>query len=85
MKLKVMAMANAAGLLGAIYFIGCWVIAGILPDLYKAIFVSWMHMIEVSSLWKTGSSSFLLGFVSFTVVSWVTGWLFAWFYNKFAK
>lgn len=85
MKLKETALANAAGLLGAIYFVGCYLVAWALPAFYKSVAESWMHMLNLSSLWKQGPSNFVLGFVSFVIVSWVSGYLFAWLYNKFVK
>lgn len=85
MKIKESAFANAAGLLGAIYFIGCYVVALVSSDLYKSVAESWMHMINLSGLWKSAPGNFLLGLVSFTAVSWVTAWLFASLYNKLAK
>lgn len=80
-----MAFANASGVLGAIYFLGCYLVAAIFPDSYKAVAESWMHMINLSGLWKSAPEGFLLGLVSFTLVSWVTGWFFAWLYNSFTK
>ncbi len=85
MKLKETALANAAGVLGAVYFVGCWVVAWAMPDLYKSIATSWMHMLNLEGLWKSAPGDFGLGIVSFTLVSWSTGYLFAWLYNKFVK
>ena len=85
MKLKESAFANASGLLGAIYFVGCFVVASWLPGLYKSVAESWMHMLDLSGVWKSAPEGFLLGLVSFTVISWLTGWLFAWLYNRFTK
>jgi hypothetical protein len=85
MKLKITAVANAAGLLGAIYFVGCYLVAWIMPDLYKSVAESWMHMLNLDGLWKQGPSEFVTGFISFVIVSWVTGYIFAWLYNKFVK
>lgn len=85
MKLKEMAFANAAGVLGAVYFVGCYVLTLVLPNFYEAVLDSWMHMLNLSGLWKTAPDGFVLGLISFTAVSWVTGWFFAWLYNKLAK
>lgn len=85
MKLKESAFANAAGALGAIYFVGCYLVAWATPALYKSVFDSWMHMLNVDGLWKSAPGNFGLGIISFTIVSWVTGWLFAWLYNRFVK
>ena len=83
MKLREGAFANALGLLGAVYFLACYFVAAVFPELYKAIASTWFHMIDLS--WKSGPSGFLLGLVSFTVTSWISGWLVAWVYNRFVK
>jgi len=84
-KFKKLALANTLGLLGAIYFVGCYAVTLVSPSLYKTIAESWMHMLNLSGLWKSAPEAFLLGIISFTATSWVTGWLFAWLYNKFVK
>lgn len=85
MKLNQKAFANASGILGAGFFIICFIVASIIPGLYKTILESWMHILNLSGLWRGVPGNFLLGLISFTVVSWITGWLFAWLYNKFIK
>lgn len=85
MKLSEKALANASGVLGAAYFLGCYFVALLVPGLYKTVATSWFHMLDLSSAWKSAPSGFLLGLISFTVVSWISGWLFAWLYNKFVK
>ncbi len=85
MKLKETALANAVGLLGAIYFVGCYLVAWTMPILYKSVAESWMHMLDLSDLWKQSPSNFGFGFVSFVIVSWFSGYLFAWLYNKLVK
>lgn len=85
MKLKESAFANVSGVLGAVYFVGCFAVASITPGLYKSIAESWMHMLNFGGLWKNTPGDFGLGIISFTLVSWVMGWLFAWLYNKFIR
>ncbi len=85
MKLNEGAMAKALGVLGAAYFLACYFVAAVFPGLYKVIATSWFHMIDVSGLWKSGPDGFFMGLISFTVVSWISGWLIAWAYNRFTK
>lgn len=85
MKLKESAFANACGVLGAVYFVGCFAVAAVAPNLYKSVAESWMHMINLNGLWKNAPGDFVLGIISFAIVSWVTGWLFAWLYNRLVK
>lgn len=85
MKLNEKALANAAGALGAAYYLACYVVALILPDLYKSIAASWFHMLDLSAAWKSVPEGLVLGVVTFTAASWVSGWLLAVAYNKFIK
>jgi len=85
MKLKETALANASGVLGAAYFVGCYFVAMFFPLFYISIADSWMHMLKLDGLWQQSPSNFVVGFVSFSLVSWVTGYVFARLYNKFAK
>lgn len=78
-------MANAFGAIGAVFYLGCYLIALTGPDLYKAVAQSWFHMMDLSSLWKSAPSNFLLGVVSFTIIAWVSGWILAFAYNFFNK
>jgi len=80
-----MVMANTLGALGASYYLVCYGVALVFPELYKAIASTWFHMLNLSSAWKTAPSGFVLGLVSFTVAAWVSGWLFAWLYNYFGS
>ncbi len=84
MKFNEMVLANTLGAMGAIYFLACYLVASFTPGLYKTIAASWMHMIRLEGLWKSGPSNFMLGLISFTVVSWISGWLFAKLYNYFS-
>lgn len=85
MKLNQMALANALGVVGAVYYIGCYLVASLAPDFYKTIAESWFHMMKLNSLWKSGPDGLVLGLISFTVVSWISGWVLAFAYNSFAK
>ena len=83
MKFNENVLANTLGSLGAVYYLVCYVVASVAPGLYKSVAASWMHMINLEGLWKRNPSGFILGLVSFTVVSWVSGWVFAKTYNYF--
>jgi hypothetical protein len=80
-----MALANAFGVIGALYFLGCYLVASFAPEIYKAVAATWFHMLDLSSAWKSAPEGFVLGLVSFTAVSWISGWVFAWTYNKLIK
>ena len=80
-----MALANALGLLGAVYYLVCYLVASLAPELYKVVASSWMHMLDLSTAWKSAPSGLVLGLISFTIVAWVSGWLLAFTYNKLLK
>jgi len=84
-KLNESAMAKGFGVLGAAYFLVCYVAGLFTPGLYKAVAASWFHMLDLSSAWKNAPTGFILGLVSFSVASYISGWLLAWTYNKFVK
>jgi len=85
MKLDQKTVANTLAVLGAVFFLGCYLLVLVLPDLYKSIAQSWMHGIDLSLIWKPRTGNFLTGLVSFTLVSWISGWVFAVLYNKMIK
>jgi len=85
MKLNEKAFAGAAGILGGAYYIVCYVIAFMVPDLYKLVAQTWFHMLDLSSVWKDVPEGLIVGLVSFVVMSWVSGWLLAWTYNRLVK
>ena len=84
MKLNEKSVANASGVLGAWFFLVCYLLVVFTPELYKTIAQSWMHGIDLNLVWKPIMGNFLLGLASFAVVSEISGWLFAMLYNKFA-
>lgn len=85
MKLKETALANASGALGALFFLACYILVLTAPDVYKNIAQSWAHGVDLSSIWNPRMGNFMSGLISFTAASWISGWAFAWLYNKFVK
>lgn len=85
MKLNQIALANSLGVVGAAYYVGCYLSASISPDLYKAVAQSWFHMVDLSSAWKSAPEGLILGLISFTIVSWISGFVLAFAYNSFVR
>lgn len=85
MKLNTMALANALAVLGAVYYLICYFVVLLAPDLFKAVYQSWAHGIDISAIWSPRGDNFFFGLVTFTVAAWVSGYAFAWVYNKLAK
>ena len=86
MKHNLMATANATALTVGFLYVACVLLVGLFPDFYKAVSISWFHGLDISKIWVGGQrSDFLLGLVTIVVGGWVTGWVFAWSYNRFVK
>lgn len=82
-----MATAHALGATGALFYIACVVIVGISRPTYMTMMSSWFHGVNVSALPVAPmmGGSLLAGFITFSIVSWVAGYVFARFYNWFAS
>lgn len=85
MKLNEKALANTLGILGAAYYFLCYLVAATFPELYKTIAQTWFHMLDLELAWREAPSGFMIGLTSFTFISWVSGWVFAFLYNKLTK
>lgn len=82
MKLSSLAFANAAGTTAAMLWIVCALVAVVFPDLYKA-------GSDLLSLGNIGHfnlefSTVVFGGVLFTLIAWVSGYLFGWNLGKFS-
>ena len=86
MKLNETAWANASGALMGIVYVFCSLAIAFFPGLSQAVAQSWIHGIDLGTVWTAGPrGNFLLGLVTAVGLSWVAGWLFAKTYNKFIK
>lgn len=85
MKLNEKALANTLACLGLASFIGCVLLTIVAPGIYQAIMQSWFHGVDLSLIWNPRPGNIVLGLISFTLISWLSGWAFAWLYNKFTK
>lgn len=84
--LKEVPFANALAVLMGVVYVLCALFVAVLPDLFKAVAVSWFHGIDLEAIWTGGlRGNFLLGLGSTVVLSWLGGWVFAWVYNKLSK
>lgn len=85
MKLNEKSFAKASGVWGALFYIGCYLFSIIWPVFFKLVTASWFHMVNFNGIWKVNTDGFILGLISFTVFSWLSGWFLAASYNKFSK
>lgn len=81
-----MATANATALTLGFVYVACAILVGIFPEFYKAVTISWFHGLDVTKIW-TGAprGNFVLGLTTIVASGWVTGYVFAWTYNRFVK
>lgn len=87
MKKDSITTANALAATTIVVYTACALFFVLAPDLSMAIAKTWFHGIDIGLInARTGTlSSFILGLVSAAISSWLVGYVFALFYNSFAK
>lgn len=86
--LNAKAFANAGTTITVIFYIVCWLLSSIAPDLIFSISESWLHSINIESLKATTTMSFgtvVFGLISISLLTWITTYATIWLYNKWAK
>ena len=85
--LKEVPFANALAVVMGVFYLACVVLIAVAPNLFRLIGQSWIHAFDLSALPSAPLSPglFLLGLVTSVGLSWITGYLFAWLYNKLGK
>ena len=85
--LKPIALANAfAVLIAVVYFVcAAWVVVA--RDSFMVFTGTWVHGINMKILPYTPPTlrGLVVGFVTAVVAGWLSGYLFAWLYNRFSK
>lgn len=81
------ATANALAIVGGALYIICAIWTMVSKGSYLGLMNTWTHGLDLSLLpQKTpGFGALVIGLVSFVIVAWVTGYVFAECYNYFAK
>jgi len=81
------ATANAFAALIAVIYVICAALVLIARDGLMAFTGNWVHGIDMKALPYTSPTAggLVVGFVTATVAAWLATYLFAWFYNYFAK
>jgi len=86
--LKPTPFANALTVVSVGLYVGCRILTLIVPDFLFAVGQSWFHTFNLNAV-KTVPAfdlgTFLLGGITFGALAWVTGWAFAYIYNRLAK
>lgn len=87
MKHDLKATANAFAALIAVVYVICTLWVLISRNGFMALTGNWIHGIDMEALPYTIPTAIDLvsGFVTAIIAAWLAGYLFAWFYNYFAK
>lgn len=87
MKLSASAFANASTLSVMGLYVICRLAFLLFPDLAMAVANSWFHGIDLTKIasFNVSPGSFILGLVSISAVTWITGYVFVRVYNLFIK
>lgn len=86
--LKPQPFANAVTVVGLSLYVICRFLALIAPDLLFSIGKSWFHTFNLEAVKMTATfdfGTFLVGGITFGILTWVTAYATASLYNKFAK
>lgn len=81
------ATANALAFVGGVSYILCAVWTLLSKASFMRLMSTWVHGIDMSALpQKTPDfGTLILGFITFVIAVWITGYAFAVSYNYFAK
>ena len=87
MKHDPKATANALAVVAGGLYLVCAVWTLISRSSYMGVMNTWAHGIELSALpaKPLDIGTLLIGFVTFVLAAWVTGYAFAYTYNYFVK
>lgn len=87
MKKDPVATAHALAIVSGILYILCALWTVVSRSSFMGVMSTWTHSIDLSRLPSQPPSfgSLVVGFVTFVVVAWLTGYAFAIVYNYFVK
>lgn len=87
MKHESYATANALALIGGVWYILCVVWIAVSRSSYMEVMGKWFHGVDFKSLPPTVPTmgSITIGLITFVGFAWISGYVFAVFYNKFVK
>lgn len=86
--LNAKALANAVTAITAMFYIVCVVLSYLAPDMIFSLARSWMHTVNLESVKTTYNFDLGLlvyGFVTATVLTWVTTYATIVLYNRWVK
>ena len=79
--------AQALAIVGGMWYVLCVLWVFVSKSSYMGVMSSWFHGVDFKSLPPTTPDlgSIIFGLVTFVGFAWVSGYLFAVFYNQFLK
>lgn len=86
--LKPVAFANALAVVGLGLYVACRVLSLVVPDLLFTVGQSWFHTFSLDTARAVAPmelGTFVLGGITFGALTWVTSYMAAYLYNRFAK
>lgn len=88
MLLNAKAFANAATVITAIFYLVCWLVSAIAPDLVYSFASAWIHTLNLESVRSSGAmplGTAVYGLVSISTITWITTYVMIGLYNRWAK
>lgn len=85
--LKLVPWANAITATAVVAYVALWLLSVVAPALFTLVFNAQFLGADVASLYPTGQDmgTAFTGLVVVGVTAWLFGYLWAWFYNRFAQ
>lgn len=86
--LNAKAFANAATAVTAVFYVLCFVISYIAPDVVVGIANSWMHTLSLESLKTSATVSIataLYGLLTISFITWVSAYAVIVLYNRWSR
>lgn len=85
--LKPVPLANAFTAIIIAFYLICWVIFRISPDLYNFLINAYSFGADVVSFFQPPHTvgAFVAALIISGITAWITGYAFAWLYNRWAK
>lgn len=87
MKHEPLVTANALAATAGILYTVCRVLVTLFPEGAYIVARLWLHglILDKAGEWNWTLLEFLLGLISFTIATWLAGYLFATIYNKLLR
>ena len=83
MKLNVNALANAAMVSAAIFWVVCSLLVVLVPSMMMTMTGHMLHLDMQAHSWLLTGYGFVIGLIIWTALAWVIGWMIGTFYNRF--